>query len=104
MEKVIEHLRQSEPVNMKDFFNYITVFMTALNIGFAFVTLENLNIITGVLGLFFLLLRNLPMVFVRLWEVGIFLFDKKNRSKIIGLWREEIAKTNNKTTKKGNGS
>jgi hypothetical protein len=93
----LRDIESTEPTNMKEVLNLMSVFITALNIGFAFITVENVNAITGVLGLAFLLLRNVPFVFVRLYEVYIFLFQKKDRKTIIMFWRG-IAEKQDKET------
>ena len=94
MEKIITHLRHldHEPTNMKEFFNILTVFITSLNIGFAMITAENINIITGAVGLGFLFLRNIPFVAVRGWELYLFIFKKEHRSKVLMIWRDAAKK------------
>jgi len=98
MEKIIKelrHLEYNEPTNMKGFFELLTVFITSLNIGFALITAENINIITGILGSAFLLMRNIPFVVVRGYEVFLFVFSKKHRMTILGLWRDAAKKSLN---------
>lgn len=99
MEKVIYYLKQSEPVNMKHILDNISVFFISANLCFAMITADQINVITGVLGLAFLLLRNVPFIIVRLWEVFIFTFNKRDRSRIISFWRDEMNKKELETPK-----
>lgn len=74
---------------------FIALFQTVL----ALITVENINILTACLGFAFLVLRNLPFVLVRFWEVFLFVFYKKHRSRMIMFWRDELKKRIEKGSK-----
>jgi hypothetical protein len=88
MERIVEQYRNySEPLNMKYFLNFMTFLVTGLNLQLAFINAENMNVITGIVGLFFLIVRNLPVLMVRFWELRLFT-KKRHRVEMIRFWRE----------------
>lgn len=74
-----------------------TTFLTTSQMVLGMVTVENINILTACLGFSFLVLRNLPFLFVRIWEIGLFLFYKRERKRMVEFWRRELKKRLPKT-------
>lgn len=92
MEKHLKFEHIIQPMNRLDLL--LTTFFTSLNLGFfAFVSAADLNLFAGVLGIVFMILRNLKYCIMAIFEIIIFL-KAADKMKIIRSWKREMKQNN----------
>lgn len=101
MKDHIIHKYESVNITMTKTEFLVTVSLAFLQTILAFITIEDINVLTACLGFAFLVLRNLPYAVLRIWEVISFIFNKRQRNRITKYWRDEINKRRLAAKKQG---
>ena len=69
---------------------FLNVGAVFLNVLFAFITFDNINVVVAIGSGLLVCVKNLPYVLVRSWELWLFFSHPKERGYIVHHWRNEI--------------
>lgn len=93
----METLRLKSPVNMNNFTdNLLLLFVGFLNIPVAFImdlSFMNLNFIIGCGSAILMVFRNRAIIGVSIYEIVVFIFNRKRRTEIYKIWRAQLRRT-----------
>lgn len=83
-------LKLDYPLNMNIKENLLLIFIAFLNIPLAFIMSLDINLLIGIGSGLLMILRNRAIIGVSIYEVVIFVFNRRRRKEIYRLWRAQL--------------
>lgn len=87
MEKILKY---DYPLNMNKIDSLLLVFITFLNVPLGFLMSLDLNFIIGIGSGLLMVLRNRAIIGVSIYEITVFIFNRKRRKEIYKIWRSQL--------------